>query len=202
MKTKLLLLLTSALLYTSISCEKQTNDNLAAPEGLSGDTTLTEKQINTAIENELVNTGTFNWNNAGLPIIWSALQHSDHMMCVGYKPVTEGNIDNKIARININAPEWKDARQKVMDIILRSERKLKPGLTAEQIEVWKEYKLPVIDVEIHNIETVKLLLNSRLVRYAEPMGYDPIAEMDMAGKETGTIGFDGSGCGGYVGNPA
>ncbi len=44
---------------------------------------------------KLVKTGSFDWKNAGLATIWSALQHSDHILSVGYKPASEGDIDNQ-----------------------------------------------------------------------------------------------------------
>jgi hypothetical protein len=37
----------------------------------------------------------------------------------------------------------------------------------------EENKLPVIDVRIDNINTIKLLRKSKLIRYVEPMGYEP-----------------------------
>ncbi len=62
----------------------------------------------------------------------------------------------------------------------------------------KEKKLPVIDVRIESLKTIKLLRHSDLIRYAEPMAYDPMTyEQDGSGDFSI---FGGSGCGGYTGD--
>ena len=70
----------------------------------------------------------------------------------------------------------------------------------KDIEVWKETKLPYINVKVDDINTIKLLRQSNLVRYAEPMGYDPIEKFDREAAELSGGIIGGSGCGGYVGD--
>ncbi len=201
MKSKLLCLLCSVTLSTFISCDKNLKDKTDAPADAGTETLMSAKEINTSIENEVVQNGSFEWKNASLKIVWSALQQqSDHIMCIGYKSLSEDDIDNKMASININSASWKETKQQVLNLILQSERKLNPSLKPEDLEVWKENTLPVIDVEIKNIETVKLLRASNLIRYVEPMGYDPLAYEDNKVAQPNQVGFDGSGCGGYDGN--
>ena len=187
------------LLFTS--CNKNFKDKNNAPASTEANALMPVKEINSTIENEVTQTGSFEWKNASLTMVWSALQQqSDRMMCIGYKPVSEENADNKISALNLYSAEWQDAKQQVLKIILESEKKINPVLTMQDLEVWKEEKLPVIDVKILNIETIKRLRESRLIRYIEPMGYDPLAEIDNFKTQSGGIGFGGSGCGGYVGN--
>ncbi len=198
MKTNLIILCTATLL-TIAACDKNAKDKQDIPA--DADIEMTVVDINANIENEVAQTGSFDWKNASLKMIWSALQHSDdHIMCIGYKPADETDIDNKMAYINIQDVDWKSARQQVLNLVLQSERKVNPSLSPEDLEIWKENKLPVIDVVIRNIETIKLLCRSNLIRYAEPMGYDPIAYEDNRAAQSGSTGFDGSGCGGYTGN--
>jgi subtilisin family serine protease len=85
----------------------------------------------------------------------------------------------------------------VLELIYKYEREKTPSLRLEDLEVWKDKKLPVINIKIENIQTLKALRSLTLVRYAEPMGYDPIAEESKANESSV---FDGSGCGGYDGN--
>ncbi len=101
-------------------------------------------------------------------------------MCIGYKPAAAEDIAGKLSVINLNKPSWKEAKQQVLDIIFKEELKRNPSLKREALEVWKENKLPVIDVKITSLRTIKLLRQCPLVRYAEPMAYDPIAEEEKA----------------------
>lgn len=66
--------------------------------------------------------------------------------------------------------------------------------------MWKEYKLPVIGVKIENPATLKLLRQNNLVRYVEPVGYEPQKFDEQQAGRVASSGSNGSGCGGYVGN--
>ena len=202
MKTKLFMLLSSAVLITFYSCDKNVKDQAAAPMDSSSDTSvMTAKEINSNIETEFSATGYFDWKHASVRMLWSALQQqSDRIMCIGFKPAFEGDIDNKISTLNIRTAEWQDAKQQVLNLIWQSEKKKNPSLRLADVEVWKEDKLPVVDVEVKNIETIRLLRASNLIRYVEPMGYDPIAYEDKAITNSSGSGIGGSGCGGYDGN--
>ncbi len=202
MKTRLLLLCCAAMLITFYSCDKNVKDKDTTPAEANDETSLmSPKEINISIEAEVSATGSFEWKNATLRTVWSALkQQGDDIMCVGYKPLSEGDIDNKMASINIQSSDWKEAKQQVLNLIWQSEKKQNPSLKIEDLEVWKENKLPVVDVVIKNIETIRLLRASHFIRYVEPMGYDPLAYEDNQLTNSGGVGFGGSGCGGYDGN--
>lgn len=204
MRRNLLMLISTATMLTFISCDKNLKDKTETPAGNSSETSLMSAQeINSTIETQFSETGYFEWKNASVKMLWSALkQQGDNMMCIGYKPINEEDIDSKMSSLNINAADWKDAKQQVLNLILQSERKANPSLQLKDLEVWKENKLPVVDVKITNIETIKILRASNLVRYAEPMAYDPIADQDKAIQNATGDGSGGSGCGGYTGNPS
>jgi subtilisin family serine protease len=72
-----------------------------------------------------------------------------------------------------------------------------PKLRLENLEVWKENRLPVIDVRIESLKTIQLLRKSNLLRYVEPMGYDPLT-YEQSQINDGL--FAGSGCGAYAGD--
>lgn len=146
----------------------------------NGDTSNTEKpelmetsKIDAFIKQKLNTENKFEWNMAGDAMVWSALQQSDHIMSIGYKPVDETSIDSRIATINIFDTKWKAAKQQVLQLIYNNEKTVRPDLKIEQLEEWTEEYLPVVNVRVQNFETVKALRQSGLVRYAEPMGYEP-----------------------------
>jgi subtilisin family serine protease len=148
--------------------------------------------INSFIKAQVEATGQFEWSSASDEMIWSALQQSDHILSIGYKPAGETGIDERLAAINIHTPHWVTAKKEVINIILAAESKTRDGLTAANIEEWEESVLPVMDVRVENFETVKLLRASKLVRYAEPLGYEP----QRINENTGTQ--SSSGCGSNV----
>ena len=158
---------------------------------------LSTKQINDFIRQKIDETGSFDWKDASDLMIWSALQNSDKIVCVGYKPADENNIDNRISSVNINDAKWKTAKQQVLEMIFSEEKISNPKLKIEELEVWKENKLPVIDVKIESLRTIQLLRKSKLIRYAEPMGYDPLT-YEQNGISEGIFGE--SGCGSYAGD--
>ena len=188
------------LLFTA--CNKSMQDKSAINSADQQDQLLSAKDINHFIESEVQQKGVFDWKDASPQMVWSALQLRDKIMCIGYKPASFTGIESKLSSINLNELHWKAAKEAVLDIIYREEVKYNPSLTKENLEVWKENKLPVIDVKIESLRTIELLRQCPLVRYAEPMAYDPLAEEEKAAtqKEYSLVGSDGSGCGDYAGD--
>ena len=90
---------------------------------------------------------------------------------------------------------WSAAKLQVIQLILQEERATHPQLKAEEIEVWKENKLPVIDVRIDNFSTIKLLRSNKFIRYVEPMSYEP-ENFDEA-MHAQLENIFGAGCGNY-----
>ncbi len=154
----------------------------------------TIEQINNFIKNEIELKGEFNWAAASDEMLWSAIMHSDdQIVSVGFKPAGEINIEKRLTKIDIHSANWVLAKQQVLNLIFQEERKTNKLLKIENLEAWKENYLPVTDVTIRQLSTLKMLRNSNLIRYVEPMGYDPVK---YTGKETSG---GGSGCGGYFG---
>jgi len=177
------------IIFFIVSCKKTSlnQGEIAAEEDL-----MTTTQIDAFIKSQCKDAGHFEWNTASDVMVWSALQHSDNVMAVGYKPETEANIDNRIHLININDAAWKAVKEKLLQMILASEQKLDKSITMSQIIQWEEDVLPVLDVNVKNLETVKMLRANKMVRYAEPMGYEPKEAADMAAKELSSSGCSNS----------
>jgi subtilisin family serine protease len=174
------------------SCTKNVpTTNEVAPEKLPEVKTFAE--INSFIKTTLEANGKFEWSSAPDDIIWSALQKSDNIASIGYKPSAEGDINNKLHTIDITKAEWLAAKQQVLQIIYEEESKLNPSLQKNNMEIWQENVLPLVDVEIKSITTIKKLRASSLIRYVEPMGYEP-EKVDNNNTANG-FNLSSSGCG-------
>lgn len=161
---------------------------------------LSTAEIDAFIKQQIEQHQQFDWQSASAGMVWSALQHSDNIMSVGYKPAAESNVENNLHNIDINASVWKDARAGVLQLILKSEQELDASLTAKDIIQWDETVLPVIDIIVRNPATVELLRASKLIRYAEPMGYEPQDAVNAAANDNANNAVaSSSGC---DGNPA
>lgn len=181
-KITALLALTGLLLLQA--CKKTSNtESINAPE------IIPSASIDAFIKQKMQANNKFEWQDASDAMIWSALQQSDKILSIGYQPTDEINVADRLANIDINTTKWKAAKLQVQEMILQTEKKTRPSLTINELEEWEENVLPVMDIRVENFETVKLLRASNLIRYAEPMGYEP----------KGVIGREGvlssSGCG-------
>src|SRR5687767_6099218 len=160
---------------------------------------LTIEKINAHIREVLQREKAFDWRHAPAEIVWSAVVRSDKIVSVGYKPAEEENIEQRLYTIDINNELWKQAKSKVLQLIWDEERKTDPELEMRELEIWEEDVLPVIVVKVQNYSTIQKLKNSKLVRYAEPMGYDPY---DMENRvHPGSRPVSGSGCGSNTATP-
>ncbi len=182
MKKFLFTVLCGSVLLTA--CKKTAVNNVDDTSAMSR--TSMDAFIRSAIQKD----HKFEWNSAPVNMIWSALNESDHILSVGYKPAGETNIEDRLHLINIHSNEWVAAKNELLELILASEKEMDPTLKMDQLVQWNESYLPVVDVYVRNQATIQLLRASKIVRYAEPMGYEP-------GKEQNRISSS-SGCGSNV----
>lgn len=152
---------------------------------------LSRKEMDAFILEKGINT--FRWSMATDEMLMSALQQTDKVAAIGYRPSNESNVEDRLADINIADAQWRAARDKVLAIVFEEEQKLDKSLNRNTLEVFGEEKvLPVVDVLIQNINTIKRLRASGLIRYIEPLAYQP-------NLNDGVNLRSGSGCGGYDG---
>lgn len=180
-----------AILFLFNACRKNKSD--ATSEILPPDV-LAKEQLNTIIQKEIETKGEFNWSNQPAQIIWSAGQQSDHIYAIGYQPAGEVNVGSRLHQINIREAKWQNVKQSILQIVFEEEAKLNPSLTKEVLEIWPENVLPVIDVQIKNFATIQRLQKTGLIRYIEPMGYEPVKEEQVFAESS-------SGCGSNVADP-
>jgi subtilisin family serine protease len=181
---KIPILLAAAFVF---SCSKK---NPEIVKETKPETLQSKEAINNYIKNIYNQEKKFEWSKATLEILWSAGQQSDKVYAIGYKPLNkQKDISTEIADIDINNQEWIAAKNAVLQIVLQQESKSNSNITLQNITAFEENILPVVDVVINDINTLKLLLNSGNVRYVEPMGYEPTGNNDAYRSS--------SGCGGY-----
>jgi Subtilase family len=192
----------TALAFMAITLCACTGEN-TSNESLTPNPTnpISRSELDLTIFKSLQNTGKFEWSSVSNEMVWSALTQSDKVLSVGYKPENEGDINAKIHLIDINATEWKSARDKVLDIVFEEESRTNPSLKRSELEVFEESILPVIDLKVCNLSTIERLRSSKLVRYAEPMGYEAKGSSDAksrvnsdsgCGSNTAETGLSGS----------
>ena len=147
------------------------------------------QELDDLIWSTLKTDGEFDWNKQSDQVIWSALMQSDQVMSVGFQPANYSkDLKETIHTINIEDQGWVSAREEVLSLIFEEERRANPALTQEELIAFEENVLPVLDVKVTQLSTIAALRNSPLVRYAEPMGYEP--ELNTAKSSSGCGGYD------------
>ncbi|MCC7246200.1 MAG: hypothetical protein IT269_11015, partial [Saprospiraceae bacterium] len=182
-----------ALLLTAMySCRKQdVNTTNVAPN-----TPPDPAQLDQYIQQTILQKGEFLWAWASDEQVWTALSNSDYVLSVGYKPSNEKNIEQRLNQIDLQSSAWRDARKEVLELVLNSERLSNPTLREEELFAFQENGvLPFMELYVRNPATIALLRASSVVRYAEPIGYEPFMTTQSADRSSG-----GSGCDNNNGN--
>ncbi|RTQ45979.1 serine protease [Hymenobacter gummosus] len=147
---------------------------------------LSTSQLDEQIWARVRQTGSYDWRQASDHVVWSALQRSDQVLSVGYAPA--GTSPEELPERAADDADYQQARQQVLQLIVELERRADPTVTAERIVVFDQATLPVLTVRVRQLATVQALRRSPLVRYAEPMGYEP-------GRDVANRTLSSSGCG-------
>ncbi|MCC3157049.1 S8/S53 family peptidase [Hymenobacter sp. 15J16-1T3B] len=163
------------------------------PEPALAGEALTAAQLDEQIWTRVRQTGAYDWRQATDHVVWSALQRSDQVLSVGYAPAGRGGQDAPLPNNATADPAYQQARQQVLELILAAERAAHPDVTADNLVVFPQATLPVLTVRVRELATVQALRRSPLVRYAEPMGYEPYHPDGVANRTTASL--SSSGCG-------
>ena len=155
-------------LWLLTSCQKRNrvNDIDAGPQKIS------VADINATILQSVQSKGSFGWRDAEISLVWNALSQSDSILSVGYCLPGQKNIESALASISLGDPQWLDAKEKVLSLIFEEESVSGNVHSKNELIVWEENYLPVVDVKVTSFKTLQKLLASEYVRYAEPMGFD------------------------------
>lgn len=165
--------LTLALALLALAaCDRRAADNIR-PEPTPETAALTAPQLDTQIWRTVRATGRFEWAGATDAFVWSALNQSDNVLAVGYRPADfapDAPLPDNAALL----PAWQAVRAQILAVVLEEERKARPSLQAADIVAFEtDGILPVLDVRVTQLSTVRRLRQLNLVRYAEPLGYEP-----------------------------
>jgi subtilisin family serine protease len=146
-----------------LACDKNEleKDSLSEVVTSSSTKVLTREEIDNKIISALQETGNFNWNNASDEMIFSALSYCNNILTVGYK---SSNNDLKSTSI-------KKSKEQILSKILEIESRQSQLKSTEDILVFDDEKLVLVDVTVKDLNTVTALRGMEDIRYIEPAGY-------------------------------
>ncbi|AEE48994.1 S8 family peptidase [Haliscomenobacter hydrossis] len=172
--TRKLTLLTVVLVF-AFSCGKDgLNLDDAATNHYPGLKPQTRDQINQQALRLLNEHQKFEWRMVDAQTVWSANLLGDSIMCIGYQPANEKNLNQRLHEIDIQQKEWKQVREALINYIVAETNRQNPGktLTAKDLMPFgEESVLPVIDIKVSSLGIIEKLRSLPEVRYVEPMGY-------------------------------
>ncbi|MEO0898782.1 MAG: S8/S53 family peptidase [Bacteroidota bacterium] len=144
---------------------------------LDGKAPMTIGELERVMVDKWAEKGELKWEDFDAYVAWSALVRSDSMISVGYQPADYQNINETIHLIDVNNPEWKQVREDLIQFIVEETNKLNPENRVEALDIlgFGEQELPFFFVRVYNYEILAKLREMKVVRYAEPSGYSPLA---------------------------
>ncbi|KAB1155239.1 S8 family serine peptidase [Tenacibaculum aiptasiae] len=169
-------ILSLAIVLAMFSCSQNDNLEIADPQN----DVLSKKEINAIINKSLKSTGDFDWTSQEVNTIWSAVNHGENILTIGY-----GTSKNNFAR----STEANTIKNDLIALVRSLEGTSAKGAT----ELYVDENINVIDIKVTNKETIGVLLKDSRVRYIEPTGYSFVDENNQARSSSSSSG--GSGCG-------
>lgn len=176
------------LAFVVASCSETIDLNKEVPQ----EDLLSKAEIDGIIMNSIQNTNDFEWSNVSDHVLFSAIQHGDGLVTIGYKPESEGDISGRMAEINVNGKSWSEARNSIIGRALEITNQVSDDVVSlEDLNVDAHDVLPYFDITLSSSEAVRELRAMPGVRFVEPIGYEPdFVEANQSGRE-----LSGSGCG-------
>lgn len=160
MKKSIFKLCFIALLGLSVSCSEDQIDNYTIEETQNfNQELLSSKQINDEIKSVLEQTGQFYWENASLQMLWSASQHGQNIITIGY-----GTSISDFEKSNANNSS--SIEKELLAIIANNETN-----PSEKTLIYSDPVLNIIDVIVKDQKTLYALRKNKNVRYIEPGDY-------------------------------
>lgn len=172
---KMLLLLA----ITIISCSKE-ESSIVEEESLAPQDPLSVQEINQKIDQEIRETGDFDWDQVSDHFLWSAVKHGENVLTIGYgiESFSEEETD-----------QLKSMKSSLINLVSEYENIPIEKLTVVDYEI-----LNVFDILVENIETIKELRKRGDIRYLEPNGYNLFdLESNQAYKVSSSSGCDKNG---------
>jgi subtilisin family serine protease len=144
------------------------------------------------VESVRKNNQVFDWATASDDLLYSALQNTDHMLAVGFKPENASNADAEQHNAAIDS-DWKAAKAILVKQIIDFEQKINPSVDYSKLEMGSDFDpINAFYIKIYGFETIQMLRQSPLVRYIYPTGFEPVDNQLVEHRSS-------SGCDGYNG---
>ncbi|NHN27824.1 S8/S53 family peptidase [Flavobacterium jejuense] len=160
MKKSIFKLCFLALLGLTISCSEDSIENESTEQVQNfNQELLSTKQINDEIKSTLQQTGQFYWKDASLQMLWSASQHGQNIITVGY-----GSSQSDFEKGT--SSKATDIEKQLLAIISNNESN-PSGKTL----IYSDPILNIIDVVVKDQKTLYELRRNINVRYIEPGDY-------------------------------
>lgn len=169
MRIKLLLILLGAILLITSCTEETVKTDVTNPQ-----TPLTKAEIDRFVNEQLEATGEFWWSTTDEHTLWSAAVRSDSILSIGYQPVNEKNIDERLHLIDIQEENWKKVRTNLIEWIVNETNKAYPGknyTTKDLMPFGEESVLPFFNIKIWDEKLIAQLRQMPEVRYLDAIGY-------------------------------
>ncbi|ELR69848.1 protease [Fulvivirga imtechensis AK7] len=174
--------------FLLIRCSDDPNE-IAEPLKDQKDQLIPKDQIDDLIINSLKATNEFHWEQVSDQVLWSALMHSDSSLVVGYKPDGEGDINSRMATIDINQKAWVQAKNNVVEEALQVINQSNARqLNADDIVLKAHEVLPQVEMKIEDIAVISRLRSMPNIRYLEPLTYELDSRQTDNGRETSEKG--------------
>ena len=145
------------LVFTSCSKEDDFKEELMTIENQQEP--LTARQINDKINSFNQNSKKFYWKEASTHMLWSAVLKGNNLVTIGF-----GKNANDFDRSQSNSAS--QMQTEIMNLIKRYETN-----QTEDLLIYEDSFLNLIDVRITKQETLEALRRNRNVRYVEPADY-------------------------------
>lgn len=126
-----------------------------------------EQQLQIHLEN---NQSIMQWKSVDDDLLWNTLANEGDLVSIGYKPLSEANLKENMHLINPLDNEWNDAREKIINYIVKeTQKKYGKSYTRDVLmqksrnSVAPNFKIRVFDKDI-----IRQVRQMPEVRYFEP----------------------------------
>lgn len=123
----------------------------------------------------------FRWDWADWKMQCSAIQYGDKTVAIGYRTLSNKNIEPELHQINLNSASWKAVREALKQFILDELQKSTGNeVKWENILVEDDPVLPIFTLRLPDAAVLTALYNLENVRYIEPLDYWPGTQADRS----------------------
>jgi subtilisin family serine protease len=165
-----LLLTFLAIVLLATSC----SDEAIQTETMNTKAPLQKADIDRFVNQQLEQKGEFWWSAADDHLLWSAAVRSDSIVSIGYQPINEKNLNERLHLIDVQDHAWKKVRTDLLNLIVTETNRLNPGknYTAKDLLPFGEEEvLPFFTVKIWDEQLLAQLRQRPDVRYLDAIGY-------------------------------